>query len=183
MPSAKSKSSKAVADVRKGAKGPKGKAKKAKSAKKKGGRSPKKSRKEIEAMLQGETEEPAAMEEPVFEELFPEGISKSPSHENPAASGSGQDMDALDREIAEQEDLIFDGEAVGTKVQKDQILLNCVWITESCWNHQNFVNFQVLPEVEIEDKPEPETTAEDQDDMNFAQIQEFTKSFLSGFQT
>ena len=61
MPSAKSKSSKAVADVRKGAKGPKGKAKKAKSPKKKGGRSPKKSRKEIEAMLQGETEEPAAV--------------------------------------------------------------------------------------------------------------------------
>ena len=30
------------------------------------------------------------MEDPVFEELFPEGISKSPSHENPAASGSGQ---------------------------------------------------------------------------------------------
>ena len=30
------------------------------------------------------------MKEPVFEELFPEGMSKSPSHENPAASGSGQ---------------------------------------------------------------------------------------------
>lgn len=99
-------------------------------------------------------------------------------------------MDALDREIAEQEDLIFDGEAVGTKVLILSKTTNFCWIlSESSWNNQNFqiiiifVNFKVLPEVEDEDKPEPETTAEDQDDMNFAQIQEFTKSFLSGFQT